>query len=185
MALDHPDRVARLAVLEIAPTAIYWRNFTAKAALKVWHWPFLAQPAPLPETMIGADPTFVLEHFLRDWSRDRDLSAFDGALEGYRAAFAPPERIAAFCADYRAGARTDRDHDEADLAAGRTIAAPVLLVGSSRGLAAAASGGDAAAAWAAFAPDFRAAQVNSGHFPAEETPDETVAALSAFLSGAL
>lgn len=181
LALDWPAAVERLAVLEIAPTAMYWRAFSAEMALKAWHWPFLAQKPPTPERLIGADPVFFLETLLRDWSKAKDLSAFDGALDAYREAFAPAERIAAFCADYRAGAGPDRAHDEADLAAGRRIAAPVLLICGERGFPAAS--GDPAAHWAGFTQDFRCRTVDCGHFPAEEAPDETFAALDAFFGG--
>lgn len=180
MALDHPAVVTRLAALEMAPTALYWRGFDAKTALAVWHWPFLAQPAPLPERLIGAEPTFLLETLLRDWSRDKTLDAFADALPDYHAAFAAPRRIAAFCADYRAGATTDWAHDEADLAAGRGLAAPTLLIASAAGMVDAATGGAPGEAWRAFAADFRAVTVDCGHFPAEEAPDATAAALAAF-----
>lgn len=179
MALDAPEAVARLAVLEIAPTLSYWRAFD-RMGLKAWHWAFLAQPAPLPERLIGGDPAFFLETMLARWSRDGDLGAFaDGALDAYRAALTPPQRVAAYCADYRAGATVDRDHDEADLAAGRTIAAPMLLIAGTRGFPAAS--GDALAHWRAFAPGVRGVTVDCGHFPAEEAPQAVTAALRDFL----
>jgi haloacetate dehalogenase len=181
MALDAPERVSRLAVLEIAPTAHYWRAFGPEMALKAWHWTFLAQPAPLPERMIGAAPGPFLEALLARWSKDGSTRAFeDGALRAYHAAFAQPGRIAAFCADYRAGATTDRAQDEADLAAGRRIAAPTLLICGTRGFPAAS--GDPAAHWRDFCDDLWVATVDCGHFPAEEAPDETAAALEAFLT---
>ncbi len=180
MALDHPGVVDRLAVLEIAPTAHYWRAF-ATMGVKAYHWAFLAQPAPLPEHLIGGDPGFYLEWTLRSWTRDRSLVPFeDGALDAYRAALTPTDRVAAYCADYRAGAGPDRAHDEADLAAGRTIACPVLLLCGARGFPAAS--GDPAAHWRELAPDLRAVTVDCGHFPAEEDPEATTAALQSFFS---
>lgn len=180
LALDTPEVVERLVVVEMAPTAHYWRNFGAAMALKAYHWTFLAQPAPLPERLIAADPTFYLDWTLKSWTRDRSLAPFgDGALDAYRRAFDAPARIAAFCADYRAGAGPDRAHDEADLDAGRTIAAPVLLIASPHGFPAAS--GDPAGHWRALAPDLRTVSVDSGHFPAEETPDAVAAALRDFL----
>ncbi len=181
MALDIPEVVARLAVLEIAPTVSYWRAFD-KMGLKAWHWAFLAQPAPLPETLIGDDARFFLDWMLAKWSLDGAHGAFaDGALEAYRAALTAPERVAAYCADYRAGATVDRAHDEADLAAGRTIAAPTLLIAGTRGFPAAS--GDALAHWRGFAPDVRGVSVECGHFPAEEAPAAVTAALQEFLEG--
>jgi haloacetate dehalogenase len=181
MALDAPERVSRLAVLEIAPTSHYWRAFGPEMAMKAWHWTFLAQPAPLPEGMIGADSDQFVEMLHRRWSMDGATRAFDdGALAAYRAALGSPDRIAAFCADYRAGATTDRAHDEADLAAGRRIAAPTLLICGRRGFPAAS--GDPAAHWRDFCDDLRVEIVDCGHFPAEEAPEETFAALDAFLT---
>jgi haloacetate dehalogenase len=172
--------VTRLAVLEIAPTAAMWAAFDARLALKAWHWTFLAQPAPLPERLIAADPRLHLEATLARWTRCGTLAPFaDGALDAYAAAHADPARIAAFCADYRAGATVDRALDEADLAAGRAVAAPTLLIAGPGGFPAAA--GDPARLWRPYAPDFRAVVVACGHFPAEEAPDATAAALAAFL----
>ena len=179
LALDHPDRISRLAVLEIAPTAHVWRAMSAGLSLALWHWPFLAQPAPVPETLLRADPAGMLAHFHRSWSRDGTLDAFADVWDAYVAAVSDPARIAAFCADYRAGAGADRDHDEADLAAGRRIAAPTLLIAGPRGFAARAGGADA---WRDLCEDVRAVTVDCGHFPAEEAPRETAAALAAHLA---
>ena len=97
-----------------------------------YHWAFLAQPYPLPETLIGKDPVFYLEHTLKSWAKPRDLSPFSPeALAHYRALLQDPARVHAVCEDYRAGATIDRQLDEADLAAGRKIACPTLrAVGS-------------------------------------------------------
>lgn len=180
LALDTPEAVERLVAVEMAPTAHYWRNFGAAMALKAYHWTFLAQPAPLPERLIASDPQFYLDWTLRSWTADKTLDVFaDGALDAYRGAFAQAERIAACCADYRAGAGPDRAHDEADLAAGRTIAAPTLLIAGTRGFPAAS--GDPARHWRDLAPDLSTVSVDCGHFPAEETPDAVVAAISDFL----
>jgi haloacetate dehalogenase len=103
----------------------------------------------------------------------------DGALDAYRDAFGP--RVAAFCADYRAGATTDRAADEADEAAGRTIAAPALLIAGARGFPAAT--GDPAARWQRLAPGLRGMTVDCGHFPLEETPGPVAAAILAHFGG--
>jgi haloacetate dehalogenase len=180
LALEHAGAVAAVAFLEIVPTVEHWRAFDAALALKSYHWTFLAQPAPLPERLIAADPVYYLEHTLASWTRCGTLAPFaDGALDAYRAAFAP--RIAAFCADYRAGATTDRAADEADLAAGRTIAAPALLIAGEHSFAAAT--GDPAARWRGLAPAITTLAVPCGHFPAEETPGPVAAALAAHFGG--
>ncbi|HYD99493.1 MAG TPA: alpha/beta hydrolase, partial [Alphaproteobacteria bacterium] len=127
MALDHPDRVSRLAVLDIIPTVEMWDRIDRKRALSAYHWAFLAQTAPLPERMIAADPDFYLDWTLDSWLADK--SAIDpAAREAYRRAFRRPEVIAAACADYRAGATVDAETDAADRAAGRRIACPLLML---------------------------------------------------------
>lgn len=180
MALDLPERVARMAAVEIAPTYAYWREFDADAALKLWHWTFLAQPAPLPETMLGGDPRAVLAHFLSRWSRSGTLDHVSDALDAYADAFAA--RLPFSCADYRAGATIDRALDEADVDAGRTIAAPSLLIAGAHGFPARL--GDPAALWRDLAPNIAVAPVESGHFAPEEAPDAVAAALTDFMEAA-
>ncbi len=181
LALDAPEAVERLAVLEIAPTYQMWRAFDADMAMRAYHWTFLAQPAPVPERMIMAQPAEYLEHTLRSWTLGGALDPFDdGALDLYRAAFGVPRRVAAFCADYRAGAGLDLSLDISDLQEGAVITCPTLLICGRRGFPAQA--GAPEALWGALAPDFRAQFVECGHFPMEEAPVETAAALLSFFS---
>jgi haloacetate dehalogenase len=181
LALDHPGRVTAIAVLDIVPTTTVWDGFDRKAALRTYHWPFLAQKAPLPETLIGGNPTFFLDWTLASWTASRSLEAFDPrALAHYRASFDSPDRIAAACGDYRAGASIDVADDAADLAAGRKISAPLLALWGSSGFP---DAGDPRAAWRAFATDVSAASVASGHFVAEENPQAVLEALVPFLAG--
>jgi haloacetate dehalogenase len=74
LALDHPERVARLGIIEILPTVEYWDAFGADLAMALYHWTFLAQPAPVPERMIGADPGAWIDHTLKSWTRAKSLS---------------------------------------------------------------------------------------------------------------
>lgn len=181
LALDHPGRATRLAVLDIVPTKTVWDGFDRAAALRTYHWPFLAQKAPLPETLIGRDPLFFLDWTLASWTAGRSLDAFDPrALAHYRAAFNNPDRIAAACGDYRAGASVDVADDEADLAAGRKISAPLFALWGNAGFP---DAGDPLAAWRGFAREVSGASVRSGHFVAEENPEGTLAALVPFLAG--
>jgi haloacetate dehalogenase len=177
LALDHPDAIAALAVLDIVPTGEVWRRANAEWALRAYHWPFLAQPAPMPETLIGKDPVCYLEHTLASWARPRDLSPFaPEALEHYRALLRDPARVHAVCEDYRAGAGIDRALDDADMAAGRRIACPTLVLYASHYLA-----GSPLDIWRAWCTEVAGAAIASGHFLAEENPDETLAALVPFL----
>lgn len=183
LALDHPGRVARLGIIEIVPTAELWAAWSAELALKAYHWTFLAQPAPLPERMIGADPAAYVEHTLKSWTGAKSLEAFPpAALESYREQARDPARIAAMCADYRAGATTDRAADEADRAAGRRIAAPLRFLWAEGGFP--GSTGDPAAIWRLWAGEVSDSACVSGHFVMEENPQAVLAAFLPFFAAA-
>lgn len=169
MALDHPGRVSSLGIVEVVPTGQFWAAWNADLALKAYHWTFLAQPAPMPERLIGADPVGWLDHTLASWSGSGTLAAFSAAaLASYRIQIADPARLHAMCADYRAGATTDRRLDESDLAAGRRIEAPVRFLWAEGGFP--ARTGDPAGLWRVWASDVEDASCRSGHFVMEETP---------------
>jgi haloacetate dehalogenase len=176
LALDHPDRVTRLAALDIVPTLDAWQRLTDRAgALRTYHWLFLAQPPPLPERLIGGDPEFYLRHLLERWAGRED--ALDpAAVAEYARHFAKPAVIEATCEDYRAGASVDVEHDRADYEAGRRIECPVLVVWGRRYLAAASP----LAVWRSWAVDAREVALDCGHFVAEEQPEACAAALLEF-----
>ncbi|RAI32954.1 alpha/beta fold hydrolase [Rhodoplanes serenus] len=181
LALDHPGRLERLAVLDIVPIYTMWHQMDRILAYKVWHWTYLALPEPFPETMIGKDPLYYFDWKLASWSGTKDLTPFDPrALAHYRAAFQDPLRIHATCEDYRAGRTTDLAADEADRAAGKKIACPVLVLWGSKGIP---SENGPLTAWRDWADDVRGQPLDCGHFPAEERPAETAAALLAFFTG--
>lgn len=180
LALDHPERLEKLALIDIIPTAARWQALNAQEALKAYHWTFLAQPEPMPETLIAGAAPFYVDFTLASWTAAKDLSAFDPkALAHYRAALNEPTRIHAACEDYRAGATLDRADDEADQAAGRKISAPLLVLWGGRGL----GGGDAATldVWRQWAENVQGRPIAGGHFLPEENPEATLAALLAFL----
>lgn len=181
LALDHPGRVTKLALLDIIPTMTMWERMDAGRAMQVYHWTFLAQPAPLPENLIGRAAASWLEHTLASWTKAKDLGAFDSrALAHYRAFFSDPARIAACCEDYRAGATLDPVADEADFRAGKKILCPTLVLWGDAGIPAA--GTSPLDVWRqTFAPQAEGEPVDSGHFLAEENPAETLKALKAFL----
>ena len=183
LVLDHPHRVLRLALLDIASTKDAWEGFDARQAMGKFHWTFLAQPAPLPEDLIAAKPLLWLETLLADWSNTRDLTPFsDGALAHYRAAIAQAERIHTGCEDYRAGIGIDWDLDRVDRQAGRKIAAPTLVLwGGGRSVG---TVGNPLDDWAEWCNDLRGQALNCGHFLPEEAPDETATLLLDFMSQA-
>ncbi len=181
LALDHPARVERLALLDIAPTVVMWDTMDAARALKVYHWAFLAQPKPMPERLLEGAPTMWIDHTIASWTRDRNLEAFDPrALDDYRAFFSEPARIHACCEDYRAGATVDVEHDRADLAMGKRIFCPVSIIWGSAGIPAA--GGPLNQWIASFAPQAEGRAVDAGHFVAEENPAATLETLLPFLA---
>jgi haloacetate dehalogenase len=182
LALDEPGRIERLVLLDILPTFAVWRQIEAGAAPAA-HWEFLARPFPEPEQEIGKDPLPYFEGLLAKWSRDGNLSAFDpSALAAYRQSCNELSRIHAFCEDYRAGATLDREADEVDLAAGRTIACPTLLVSGQFYLTRSSADDTPLDVWRmSFAPQASGVEVNSGHFVAEEDPAGTLAAIRNFL----
>lgn len=181
LGLDNPGRLDRLALLDIIPTYAMWHKMDRARALQVYHWSFLAQPHPLPEKLINAHPAFFLEWTMASWTAAKDLTAFDTrAFAAYRAAFTSPDRVSAMCADYRAGATLDLAHDEADLAAGRTLSCPVFLVWGEAGIP--SRGATPLEAWRALAPDVTGVAVPGGHFVCEEAPKATLDAVLPFLT---
>lgn len=181
LALDHPGRIAKLALLDIYPTLEVWRKMEAGSETAP-HWRVLAEPHPQPEDEIAKGPDVYFEGLMRRWTQGDDLGCFDPrALDHYRAAWGDPSRIHAFCEDYRAGATLDRQADEADEAAGKTIDCPLLIV-ASRDYLVASSGDAPLDIWRrTFAPKARGVTLGCGHFVAEEDFDGTLAALKAFL----
>ena len=175
LALDHPASVRKLAVLDILPTGEHLRRADARFALGYWHWFFLAQPYPLPETLIGADPDWF---FLRPPGR-HPVFAPEAQAE-YLRCYRDPATLHAMCEDYRAGATCDFALDEADRLAGARIAAPVLALWAGRGQV--GSWYDVLEIWRDWAHDVRGGPIDSGHFMAEEAPDETYAALHEFFA---
>jgi haloacetate dehalogenase len=178
-ALDHPDRVERLATLDIIPTVEQWESLEGTRGLGSWHWFFLAQREPLPETLIAADPGWLCEVLIGNWGRKS--ATFDPeAMAAYVAAYRDPATVHASCQDYRAGATVDRELDEADRAAGRTITCPTLALWGERGER---GNAEMAATWARWATDLRTASVDCGHFLPEEAPEATLGHLVPFLEG--
>jgi haloacetate dehalogenase len=182
LALDHPDRVSRLSVLDIVPTWEMWNGMNAQRAMKVFHWTFLAQPYPLPELLIGRAPIEYMEWKMMAWNGQPHASVFDPrALDHYRAFFAQPARLHATCEDYRAGQTTDLALDDADAKAGRTIACPVQALWGARGIP--VEGESPLDVWRRWASHVEGSAIDSGHFLAEENPGATLAALLPFLRG--
>ena len=167
LALDHPHCLGRLMLLDIAPTLAMYEGTTETFARLYWHWFFLIQPAPLPERAIEADPAA--------WVRDGMGARFAGldpfspeAMAEYVRCLSQPGSATAVCEDYRASAGIDLEHDRADRAAGRRIAAPTRVLWGAHGVIARCF--DALALWRAAADDVSGRALDGGHYIAEEQP---------------
>ncbi|KAJ0424769.1 Alpha/Beta hydrolase protein [Aspergillus carlsbadensis] len=184
LAFDFPERVEKLVVVDIVPTAAMFRAFgDARMAVKAYHWTFLAQPAPFPENLIaGTDcGRGFLEHSLAAWTGVKTLDVFDNVvLDGYRRAYCAEDRIHATCEDYRAGAFYDRVYDEEDLERGNKITVPVLAVWGDKGTPA---GGAKTPleVWRDYAVNVRGEGLGCGHFIPEEDPRGLARAVLEFL----
>ena len=176
MALDSPERVSKLAVLDIVPTHKIFSTVDRKVARHYFLWFFLSQPADFPESIIGADPERYLKTCLGTFSADAGMFS-EVAMAEYVRCLSDPESIHASCEDYRAAASVDLEHDEADLE--RKIACPVFALWSAKRGAGQAPH-DVMAAWRERAADVRGQTLECGHFMPEEAPAETAAALAAF-----
>jgi haloacetate dehalogenase len=177
LARDYPDAVRRLAVLDIAPTLMMYDTTDREFATKYYHWFFLIQPAPLPEKMIGHDPKFYLEQKLRQWGKNREAIT-KTAFDDYLRCFSNPATIHASCEDYRAAAGIDLVHDAADN--GTKLTMPVLALWGADGMV--GNKYDVVSSWQSVATDVRGHGVPGGHYLAEESHEETFAALSAFFA---
>lgn len=179
MALDHPEAVARLAVLDIVPTGELWSQANDRLAIGYWHWGFLAQPAPLPERLILGDPDGFWIAGERMGIKPGDERFPDEVVAAYRAQLRDPDTVTAMCEDYRAGATIDRALDEADKGA-RTIACPVLALWGADG-ALPIFYDDPLELWRVFAPRVAGrAVMRAGHFIPEDQPREVAAELASF-----
>jgi haloacetate dehalogenase len=180
LALDRPDCVARLAVLDILPTFDVWARMDMKAAINSYHWPLLAQPAPLPERLIGHDPDFYLHHLLDRWA-GRGHAPDPVAVAEYERHFRKPSVIEAACEDYRAGASLDLEDDRTDRENGRRVQCPTLVLWGRQYLSTKA--GSPLEVWKPWADDVRAVAIDCGHFLAEEEPAACADALRIFFGG--
>jgi len=183
LALDHPQRVDRLAVLDVIPTISAWERADARLALAFWPWSLLAQPEPLPERLLGADPDAVVDDALTQWGSP--ASVFSAEVRSiYIQALRDPEHVHAICEEYRAAAGVDRDHDELSRKAGARIICPVLALWSANGGLNSwyRNEGGPLALWREWADDVTGHAIDGGHFFPEEKPGQVATTLSDFFA---
>ncbi|MGO1117468.1 alpha/beta fold hydrolase [Rhodovibrionaceae bacterium A322] len=177
LALDHADRVERLALLDIAPTRDMYLQTDQAFATAYYHWFFLIQPYPFPEKILESCSADMLNKTFKGWGTADGVFTKE-ALESYYADFRDPAIIHASCEDYRAGATIDLDHDNADL--DQKISCPLLILWGQNGVIERCF--DPLALWR----DRAAGPVSGkalpcGHFLPEEAPEETLSELQCFL----
>jgi haloacetate dehalogenase len=179
MALDYPDRVAKLAVLDIVPTYDLLHRVSNEIATAFYHWFFLIQPSPFPETLIASNVEFYLKYMMfRDMSRSEvPVWMGEDAFAEYLRCYRDPAALHATCEDYRAGASIDMKHDEEDL--NRKITCPVLALWGKEGAVQRCF--DVLSVWRERAINVSGKPVRGRHFLPEEAPDEILLELQAFL----
>lgn len=173
---DHPQRVKKLATLDIIPTRRMFQIVNQEMATNTYHWFFLIQPYDFPERVIGADAEFFVR---RGFERVKDYEQVfpSEALDEYVRCFCDPAAIHATCEDYRAGASIDLVHDDADF--DNKINCPMLVMWSETGYVGRTQ--DVLQVWRDYATDVRGQSLTCGHYIAEEMPDEAYAAIKSFL----
>jgi haloacetate dehalogenase len=184
LALDHPDRVDRLAVFDIVPTGTVWDRADTRFALDYWPWVLLAQPDPLPERLISTAPEAVIDDALGGWGSPATTFGPEVRV-AYVEALRDPAHAHAICEEYRAAATLDRTHDDLDRADGKRIDRPVLVLWSAHGPLSAwyADAGGPLGLWRDWATDVRGRALDAGHFFPEEIPEETTTELERFFEG--
>ncbi len=175
-ALDHPEVVTHLLILDVLPTLDMWDVMHGTTAAVGFHLYLMAQPPGLAETLIAGAPDTFFGHFLDIWTKDPTAIPDD-----IRTAYlqASREAIPSIVADYRASATIDVTHDTEDLNAGTKLQMPVTVIQQDWG---SALGFDAPALWQAWAPNLTHQLTNAGHFIAEESPEEVVTAITQLLT---
>ncbi|MDR9754015.1 alpha/beta hydrolase [Pseudomonas sp. SZMC_28357] len=178
LALDHPHAVQRMVLLDIAPTLAMYAQTNEAFARAYWHWFFLIRPAPLPETLIEANPEGYLRSVMG--SRSAGLKPFtDEAFSEYMRCLQIPGSARGICEDYRASANIDLAHDRADLAAGRHLTLPLLVLWGADGTVGRCF--DPLKEWQQVATNVRGNALPAGHYIAEEAPQLLLAQALEFL----
>ena len=182
LALDHPDRIERLVVLDILPVDIVWARADARLVLGYWPWSLLAQPEPFPETILSGSADAIVDNALEGWGSARE-SFPPEVRASYIAVLRDPAHAHAICEEYRAAAGVDVEHDRADRKAGRRIRCPVLALWGANGPLDSWYAEGPLSLWRQWADDVTGHAIEGGHFFPEASTDRTLEALRAFFDG--
>ena len=179
LLLDHPGRVQRAMLLDIAPTLAMYEQTTQAFAKAYWHWFFLIQPAPLPERLIDADPAAYIRDVMG--RRHAGLAAFaPEALQEYLRCIAIPGTATSICEDYRASAGIDLEHDRADREKGHKVLAPLRVLWGAEGAVGRCFPG--LDLWREAATDVSGKALGCGHYIAEEQPAQLLEEMGEFFA---
>lgn len=174
LALDHPDKVIKLAILDIIPTLDVWERVDSRFAEAFWPWTLLAQPAPLPERLICSCPEAIVNDALGNWGTP--IGTFSPEIIAkYIHVLQNPLNVKAICEEYRAAATLDRQHDLEDRNRARKIQCPVLVLWSAGGALDTwyEEEGGPVGIWQGWAKSVRGYAIEAGHFFPEELPEQT------------
>lgn len=181
LGMDHPDAVSQLMLLDIAPTLAMYEATDMAFAAAYWHWFFLIQPAPFPETLINAEPAFLIERLLGLRHPGTGPSPFvPDAMAAYVAAMREPARVHAMCEDYRAAATIDLDHDRADREAGRKLQMPVRVLWGEHGVVARCF--EPLKLWQEVGANVTGGTLPCGHYLPEEAPEPLLEEILSFIT---
>jgi len=176
MTLDYPNRVLKLAILDILPTLQLYQETDMAFATNYWHWFFLIQPYPLPETLIGNNADFMAMAVFSKLLQSKAITP--DILAAYKTSFSNPHTLKASCEDYRAGATIDMEHDLADKEI--RFECPTLILWGGENLV--YKKRNIIAEWEKKGTDIRGHVIDSGHFIPEEAPEATLAAFNTFFN---
>ncbi len=177
MALDHPEKIERLVIMDIVPALDFYEQTNSQIAQDYFYFFFLTQPYPLPDNLIKGDPEAFIGHILKSLS---NKTFYDSdALKAYIASAASPASVVAMCECFRAALSHDIHHDRSDLAAGRKIVCPTLVMWGQQGVV--GRHFDMQEVWSDWAPDCRLTPMLCGHFIPEEAPSDALKELKRFL----
>ena len=170
MALDHPQAIKKLVVMDIAPTYTMYKTTDMEFAKAYYHWFFLIQPFDIPERMIGADPLYFLNKKFGQWGRESGAFTEEAFNEYLRCL--TPETIHASCEDYRASASIDLEHDQVDIDSGHKMTCPLLCLWGEKGFV--GNKYDVPGEWRKWTDEVTGYALACGHYLPEEAPDETL-----------